>query len=174
MGGKGSGRKPKPTILRLLDGNPGKRPLPVDEPEPTAAKSATPPQWLADDAKRLYRKIAKELIELELLTVLDVELLGAYCEAWSQFLLATQRVQEMGPVIWTTTAKGFDVQSKNPYCDTKKDSLATVMQLSSRFGFTPSDRVGLHINPEKAMSDPISEMAAAHRAKREARAAGTG
>ena len=37
------GRRPKPTRLKLLTGNPGKRPLNDDEPQPQAAIPECPP-----------------------------------------------------------------------------------------------------------------------------------
>ena len=48
------GRKPKPTALKELEGNPGKRPLNDREPKPE--KKAPPcPKWLNDDAKKEWR-----------------------------------------------------------------------------------------------------------------------
>lgn len=41
------GRKPTPTILKLLAGNPGKRPLPAHEPRPEVADEfPAAPEWL--------------------------------------------------------------------------------------------------------------------------------
>ena len=41
------GRKPTPTILKRLQGNPGKRPLPANEPQPTLEDELPPPpDWL--------------------------------------------------------------------------------------------------------------------------------
>ena len=34
------GRRPKPTALKLIEGNPGKRPLPRDEPTPPVGAKA--------------------------------------------------------------------------------------------------------------------------------------
>ena len=44
------GRKPKPTALKLVTGNPGKRPLPKKEAV-VALAEPTPPAFLCDDAK---------------------------------------------------------------------------------------------------------------------------
>ncbi len=45
------GRKPKPTAVKQLEGNPGKRQLNANEPKP-AARAPSCPKWLEDDAKR--------------------------------------------------------------------------------------------------------------------------
>ena len=45
------GRKPKPTALKVLEGNPGHRPLNKKEPMPKG-KLPRCPEWLEDDAKK--------------------------------------------------------------------------------------------------------------------------
>ena len=47
------GRKPKPSALKVVTGNPGKRALPEDEPEFTEGDVA-PPAWL-DERERSWR-----------------------------------------------------------------------------------------------------------------------
>ena len=45
------GRKPTPTAIKVLEGNPGKRPLNDREPQPPK-KAPSCPKWLEPDAKR--------------------------------------------------------------------------------------------------------------------------
>jgi hypothetical protein len=40
-----TGRPPKPTALKLMTGNPGRRPLPKDEPAPPKG-DVLAPAWL--------------------------------------------------------------------------------------------------------------------------------
>ena len=54
------GRKPTPTALKVLHGNPGKRKLPVNEPSPREG-TADPPEWLEPEAQETWRNIAREL-----------------------------------------------------------------------------------------------------------------
>jgi len=44
------GRKPKPTAVKVLEGNPGKRSLNTAEPKPEK-KAPRCPSWLEDEAK---------------------------------------------------------------------------------------------------------------------------
>ena len=44
------GRKPKPTAVKVLEGNPGKRSLNTNEPKPVK-KAPRCPAWLEDEAK---------------------------------------------------------------------------------------------------------------------------
>ena len=45
------GRKPKPTALKVLEGNPGKRPLNDHEPIPPKGELKCP-SWLLPEAKK--------------------------------------------------------------------------------------------------------------------------
>ena len=44
------GRKPTPTAIKMLEGNPGKRQLNMNEPVPRA-KAPRCPTWLEEEAK---------------------------------------------------------------------------------------------------------------------------
>ena len=54
------GRKPKPTALKELEGNPGGRPLNHNEPKP-AKKAPRCPSWLEDEAKKEWKRMGKVL-----------------------------------------------------------------------------------------------------------------
>jgi hypothetical protein len=49
------GRKPTPTAVRILKGNPGRRPLPSNEPTPEAGR-CTPPRPLKGRPLALWRR----------------------------------------------------------------------------------------------------------------------
>ncbi len=92
------GRKPKPTALKVLTGNPGQRPLNHDEPQP----SATPPKcpaWLSKQAKAEWRKLAPELSRLGLLTLVDEGSLAGYCSALAAFRSAEETIQRDGEYV---------------------------------------------------------------------------
>ena len=76
------GRKPKPTALKLVQGVPGKRPLPKREPSPEIGAPACP-EWLLPEAKKVWRRLVRELEALGLLTGIDREALAGYCQAWA-------------------------------------------------------------------------------------------
>ena len=59
------GRKPKPTALKKLEGNPGKRPLNELEPMPQVTMLRCP-NWLEPEAKKEWRRLAPVLIGLVL------------------------------------------------------------------------------------------------------------
>ena len=74
------GRKPKPTGLKVLEGNLGKRPLNHKEPKPTK-KAPRCPSWLEEDAKKEWKRMSKVLESMGLLTDMDMTAFAGYCQA---------------------------------------------------------------------------------------------
>ena len=56
------GRKPTPTALKVLEGNPGKRKLNDNEPRPEK-KAPSCPKWLEPEAKKEWRRLAKKMTD---------------------------------------------------------------------------------------------------------------
>lgn len=86
------GRKPKPTALRLLNGNAGKRPLPKGEPHLEAGAPSCP-EWLDGDAKREWRRVVGPLDAAGVLTRADRAAFAGYCQAWSSWKAAELRMR---------------------------------------------------------------------------------
>ena len=76
------GRKPKPTALKVLEGNPGGRPLNPNEPKP-AKKAPRCPAWLEDEAKKEWKRMGKTLEQMGLLTEMDMAAFAGYCQAYA-------------------------------------------------------------------------------------------
>ena len=130
------GRKPKPTALKLLDGNPGKRPL--NEREPLMLQGLPePPEWLDAEARAEWDRIVPELAEMGLLSRADRPALAAYCTAWSRWVEAEAMVKKLGTIV-KSPEKGFPM--KSPYLSIADQSLETMRKLMVEFGLTPSSR----------------------------------
>src|SRR6516162_2442649 len=86
---------PTPIHLRLLRGNPGKRPI-RPGPEPLVPSSVPEaPAFLSDEAREEWRRIAPELFRLRLLTALDVAALSAYCQSYAHWAEAERALAKM-------------------------------------------------------------------------------
>src|SRR5690606_26210093 len=103
------GRKPTPTHLKVLRGNPGKRPLPANEPQPKP-KAPPCPAHLDAEAKREWRRMVKELEPLGLLTKIDRAALAAYCQAWSRWVQAEEMIRKTGMIVKAPNT-GFPIQN---------------------------------------------------------------
>src|SRR5688572_7318876 len=89
------GRKPQPTALKLLKGNPGKRPLNADEPQVEPAQP-DPPAWITGPARAQWRRIAPQLEKARILTHVDRDSLAAYCDALAMWAQARKIVDDEG------------------------------------------------------------------------------
>lgn len=79
------GRPRKPTALRILQGNAGRRPLPEGEPKPNVG--AEPPDWLSLEDRKQWDKWAPRYIRLGILTELDTPAFAAWMIALAQLAL---------------------------------------------------------------------------------------
>ena len=142
---------PKPTALKRLEGNPGKRPLNRHEPQPRV-DSVYCPRWLSQDAKREWRRVAPELTRLGLLTLVDRAALAAYCEAYAEWLLACRALTEGGYTF--TTDKGYVVP--HPMVGIKQKALDRMRAFMTEFGMTPSSRSRIVLPPQEP-DNPVIE-----------------
>lgn len=103
------GRKPTPTNIRMLHGNPGKRALPKDEPN-LGATLLHPPKDLTPEAKKTWPQFAKPLAEAGITTTLDASALRVLVEAYCTWKKATEMIQAEG-----MTYLKDGIQRMNPY-----------------------------------------------------------
>jgi P27 family predicted phage terminase small subunit len=155
------GRRPKPSYLKLVTGNPGKRPINKNEPKPSREKLPSAPAELYEDAKIEWRRIARELHRLGLLTTLDRAALAAYCQAWGRWIAAERALAEMakrdmlthGLLIKTTNGNAI----QNPLVGTANRAMMAMMRCALEFGMTPSARSRLSSPQGADMTNPFAE-----------------
>ena len=94
------GRKPKPTAIKRLEGNPGKRPLNIYEPKPQK-KAPACPDWLDEEAKREWHRLAKTMEAMGVLTEADRAAFATYCDAYSKWKDATEFINQHGQIFKT-------------------------------------------------------------------------
>lgn len=156
------GRKPKPTKLKQLEGNNGKRKLNDDEPQFDLVEDFAAPSRLDEVAKGEWHRVAPQLIAQKMFSVVDRPLLEAYCVAYSRWCTAEDIVQAQilragaprpatGPVLELPLAMEFHTSSgyaqQIPQVGTANTYLAIMVKLASEFGFTPAARARLHVEP---------------------------
>lgn len=150
-----AGRRPTPTHLKLLQGNPGKRPINDAEPKPEAKKPRAPAH-LDDEARREWDRMADKLHKVGLLTEIDKAALAAYCVAWSRWVEAEAMVKRYGLVILSPD-KGFPVHS--PYLSVANRAMEQMLKCAAEFGMTPSSRSRTRaVKPEQGSEDPMERL----------------
>ena len=94
------GRKPIPTRLKLVAGNPGKRPLNRHEPTPEGALP-TCPSHLCPPAKAEWKRLIHVLHRLGMMSDLDRAASAAYCQSYSKWVEAEPKAKETPPLLKT-------------------------------------------------------------------------
>ena len=77
------GRKPTPTAIKELEGNPGKRPLNTKEPKPVKKAPSCPSGWNRKPKKE-WRRLAKQMEQIGILTEVDMAAFAGYCQAYAR------------------------------------------------------------------------------------------
>lgn len=144
-----AGRKPKPTQLKLLQGNPGRRPINQDEPTAKAG-CLRPPKELSKDARKHFRAMARMLREAKIYTELDQYALFLLSECYARWIIAQQNMLKYGLIV--KTPNGLPIQS--PYLQIANKAIEQMTRLLVDFGMTPSGRSSLKIDREKPI-DPL-------------------
>lgn len=138
------GRKPKPTYLRVLDGNAGRRPTNGDEPQPVGAlEECPPPEELSDEQKAVWRKAIANAPP-GLLRKLDWGVFEQWVVHHANFLDASRRVAKSGQLI--KKGEGWDW---NPYMSIMNKQSALALKCAAELGFTPSSRSRVKIDKQK-------------------------
>jgi len=134
------GPKPKPTGLKVITGNPGKRALNKSEPKPKSPLG-DPPAHLNEDAVTEWNRIGDEVAEIGLATGLDMGALAAYCQAygrWAQAERALAKMQNQADGLIIKTVSGNMIQ--NPLVGVANKAMNDMVRFAAEFGMTPSAR----------------------------------
>lgn len=75
------GPLPKPTALKVLEGNPGRRALNLSDGINPRVEVPSPPKHLGQEARKEWKRITPLLYELGLISGLDRAALAMYCQA---------------------------------------------------------------------------------------------
>jgi P27 family predicted phage terminase small subunit len=129
---------PVPLNLRVLRGNPGKRPLrPEPEPAPLP-ESPEPPVFLVGHAAEEWRRVVIDLHVIGVLRGVDVQLLAAYCTSFATWRTAVETLATLAAKDAVT--HGLLVRTKagdakrNPLVKVASDAALDMLRFGNEFG----------------------------------------
>lgn len=121
----------------MLQGNPGKRPLPkTGRRANPRRRTPPPPEWLPEDGRAEWVRVGRLLNQLHVLTEADNTALAAYCDAYSRWRKARKLIEDDG--MTTTTAAGN--LKAHPATVVVHQAMTEMRQFMIEFGLTPSSR----------------------------------
>jgi P27 family predicted phage terminase small subunit len=150
------GRKPTPAHLKVIQGNPGHRPIANNEPRPEVGELPEPPDFLCAPAREEWTRVSVQLHRLKMLTTVDVASLAAYCQAYGRWVVAERAIKvlaERGDLtggLMIKTTNGNAIQ--NPLVGTANKAASDMVRYASEFGLTPAARARLAAGPAPAPS----------------------
>ena len=148
----GQGRKPKPTQLKVITGNPGKRAL--NENEPTAEiKRVDSPEHLSPEASAHWNSTIDMLVDARIMTELDIDALAMYCEAYARWVDANNKIKLHGLIV--KSPNGYPMPS--PYLSISNKSFEQMRAILTEFGMTPSSRTKIQVN-SKQETNPFDDV----------------
>jgi P27 family predicted phage terminase small subunit len=140
-----AGRPPKPSAVKRLEGNPGKRALPANEPEPDLLNDLTPPKDLPDEARAVWNELAPALRRAQLLTTLDRLALEQLCVAAAQHRIATRNIGDDRLIMKNAETGSL---SPSPWVIIQSMAFKRAKALMDSFGMTPAARTRVAVEPQ--------------------------
>jgi P27 family predicted phage terminase small subunit len=136
------GRKPVPTYLKVIRGNPGKRPLNEHEPKPIGDLNE-PPTWMSKSQRAGWR-YAIQHAPPGLLKKLDRSVLTAWVVAEDLHRKASEMLEQHGLLIKAPNS-GLPIQS--PYLPVVNRQASIMLKAVEQLGFSPASRSRVQIEP---------------------------
>jgi P27 family predicted phage terminase small subunit len=148
------GPKSQPTAMKLLRGNPGKRPLNKNEPLPTISDCPNAPDYLDATAKLVWAKLAKELHRIKCLSEVDENAFGLYCMYQGLFIDCCEKLKTEPIIIISNNKQPY----QNPLVGIRNKAAEQIKKWSAEFGLTPSARSRLQIETIDSESEIEKEL----------------
>lgn len=115
-----------------------------------------PPIWLIDEiAKKEFKRIVKELKGIDVVGNLDLNNLGAYCNAFSNYIHVTEQLNGQDYYMERETRTGTIIV-KNPLVDIQTNYATEMRKFASLCGMTIDSRLkaaGAKIDKEQQAID---------------------
>ncbi|HEX4381251.1 MAG TPA: phage terminase small subunit P27 family [Candidatus Acidoferrum sp.] len=143
------GRRPLPTAVKKIRGNPGKRPLNAQEPTPPTDDPIMPADLENNPiAAQEWRDIVPLLRTMKVIAATDGKALAAYCHCYARWVEAEEAIREHGILMKEAVFGGEgDAQEiiaykfrKNPAISISERALLIMKSYLVEFGLTPASR----------------------------------
>lgn len=151
------GRPMIPTSIKIIQGNPGRRPLNANEPSQVVlARVPSAPALLNDTGAAKWRDKGRQLIRARLLTELSLDALFRYCLQWQDLVKAREHL-ETEPMVQRSNKGGTYI---NSWKILESMCMKALVQIEVEFGMTPAARARVKtIDPKQqslfeALDDP--------------------
>lgn len=134
-------RPAKPTHLKIIQGNPGKRALPKNEPKPQGDLK-TPPKYFNAAQKAEWRYIIKHA-PAGLLKMIDTSALEVYVVARIIHRQATEQLAKEELIVLSPVQKA---PMQNPLVPIINRQAEVMLKAAAQMGFSPASRTKVSVD----------------------------
>jgi len=159
MGNRNSGRRPKPTSLKVLRGNPGKHKLNALEPKPAAGMPAKPKR-ISAAASEIWDEIAPLALEMGTLTRVDGRAFRTLCELEATLDMASSQKDAPGFAPFTIGEDYNAVPMVKVHTALKleRETAAALRPYYEKFGLEPVGRARIAVPKHEQPQDEWAAM----------------
>lgn len=140
--------RPLPTNLKVFKGTNQKCRTNEDEPQPLN-DNIVMPEHLTKKAQKQWIHIVDQLTAAGIMTNIDQDALELYCEAYSKWRDANDKLNKHGMVV--KAPSGYPIPS--PFLSIANKAFEQMRQMMIEFGMTPSSRSRIKAEPKKQDND---------------------
>lgn len=138
--------------MKIVSGNPGKRPLNDREPQ-FDREIPLCPDFIDDEGKREWIRIVGDLHKAGLSANAYAGSLSVYCQAYADFRAAVEKIRENGG---RTMIQGNGNLVAHPAVAEKNKAMLIMLKAASEFGMTPSAKSRISV-PEQGKRDDLED-----------------
>jgi P27 family predicted phage terminase small subunit len=151
------GPQPKPTSLKVLQGNPGHQKLSKREPKPRPL-TPDPPEYLGMVGRRRWDELLPELEYRGTLTAVDGDALGQYCHGYERLIDAEKHLAEQGHVVERATGAPM----LSPWAQERNRAWDDMAKAAAQLGIGAANRTRIEVKQrEHEAEDPTAKAIAA-------------
>lgn len=148
------GRKPVPALIKIANGNPGRRPV-LPEIEPVGDLTA-PPEWFTESQVEAWNYSIANAPE-GLLRLLDREVLIAFIQAKDLHQQAAIQLQREGITMMSRNG----IPMPNPAIGVLNKQAGMMLKAAEQMGFSPVARARVRVAPAQPKADEWDEILSA-------------
>ena len=146
------GRKPTPTHLRVVTGNPQHRAFNTNEPQPSGDLEGTP-DWMTGEQKASW-EYALTHAPKGLLKLIDRSALTVWTVAEAAHREAAQAVARYGLLLRAQSGEFYP----SPYVGIMNRQATLMLKAASELGFTPASRPRIQLTPDAPAADDFDKL----------------
>ena len=144
------GPAPKATNMRILEGNPSRRPFNDEEPQPDPGAKC--PYWVTTGAREIWEEIAPILEGCGVLTEADSVMFAAWCDAVANYKAVSIEIENSALSLANSDDPVYAEKQVKCLIASQRNFAELMVKFGTKFGLSPGDRSAIKVSKPKEES----------------------